>query len=98
MAPENSPPPTAPPLYGAELPPAIAIGIPTAAPPSNYHFMDNRQAPPPAVQVRGGVPGPWSTGLCDCFSDVPNCCITWWCPCITFGQIAEIVDRGSTCK
>nr|POF26946.1 protein plant cadmium resistance 2 [Quercus suber] len=23
-------------------------------------------------------------------------CITYWCPCITFGQIAEIVDRGTT--
>lgn len=25
-------------------------------------------------------------------------CTTFWCPCITFGQIAEIVDKGSTCK
>ena len=25
-------------------------------------------------------------------------CITCLCPCITFGQIAEIIDRGSTCK
>ncbi|KAF5940209.1 hypothetical protein HYC85_021376 [Camellia sinensis] len=25
-------------------------------------------------------------------------CLTCWCPCITFGRIAEIVDRGSTCK
>ncbi|KAA8532536.1 hypothetical protein F0562_032648 [Nyssa sinensis] len=23
-------------------------------------------------------------------------CITLWCPCITFGRIAEIVDKGST--
>ncbi|KAJ1701400.1 hypothetical protein LUZ63_001179 [Rhynchospora breviuscula] len=38
----------------------------------------------------------WSTGLCDCFDDVNNCCLTFWCPCITFGQIAEIVDRGNT--
>ncbi|KAG8382725.1 hypothetical protein BUALT_Bualt05G0107200 [Buddleja alternifolia] len=52
--------------------------------------------PPPALQHHGGVSGSWSTGLCDCFSDVPNCCITFWCPCITFEQIAEIVDRGST--
>ena len=21
-----------------------------------------------------------------------------WCPCITFGRIAEIVDKGSSCK
>ncbi|KAK3002393.1 hypothetical protein RJ639_020873 [Escallonia herrerae] len=44
------------------------------------------------------VPSHWSTGLCDCSSDCSNCCITCWCPCITFGQIAEIVDKGSTCK
>ncbi|RDX99604.1 Protein PLANT CADMIUM RESISTANCE 2, partial [Mucuna pruriens] len=25
-------------------------------------------------------------------------CITCWCPCVTFGQVAEIVDKGSTCK
>ncbi|XP_020554301.1 protein PLANT CADMIUM RESISTANCE 2-like, partial [Sesamum indicum] len=52
--------------------------------------------PQPLPRANGGVPGPWSTGLCDCFSDVPNCCITYWCPCITFGQVAEIVDKGST--
>ncbi|CAA7033763.1 unnamed protein product [Microthlaspi erraticum] len=40
--------------------------------------------------------GEWSTGLCDCFEDVPNCCMTFWCPCVTFGEVAEIVDRGST--
>ncbi|XP_048441016.1 protein PLANT CADMIUM RESISTANCE 2-like isoform X1 [Pyrus x bretschneideri] len=38
---------------------------------------------------------PWSTGLFDCFSDPKNCCVTLWCPCITFGQIAETVDKGS---
>ncbi|XP_044420758.1 cell number regulator 2 [Triticum aestivum] len=38
----------------------------------------------------------WSTGLCDCFDDCGNCCITCLCPCITFGQVAEIIDRGST--
>ncbi|XP_074337444.1 protein PLANT CADMIUM RESISTANCE 2-like isoform X2 [Apium graveolens] len=38
----------------------------------------------------------WSSGLCGCFSDVPNCCLTFFCPCITFGRIAEIVDNGNT--
>ncbi|GLJ49713.1 hypothetical protein SUGI_1054920 [Cryptomeria japonica] len=36
----------------------------------------------------------WSTGLFDCAQDRSNCCLTCWCPCITFGQIAEIVDEG----
>lgn len=25
-------------------------------------------------------------------------CLTWWCPCIAFGQVAEILDKGTTCK
>lgn len=41
---------------------------------------------------------PWSTGLCHCFDDPANCLITCICPCITFGQIAEIVNKGSVCK
>ncbi|KAK9742481.1 hypothetical protein RND81_03G176000 [Saponaria officinalis] len=41
-------------------------------------------------------PGLWSTGLFDCFQDGPTCCLTFWCPCITFGQAAEIIDRGSS--
>ncbi|KAL1203596.1 Protein PLANT CADMIUM RESISTANCE 2 [Cardamine amara subsp. amara] len=40
--------------------------------------------------------GEWSTDFCHCSSDCSLCCITYWCPCVTFGQIAEIVDQGST--
>ncbi|XP_038987620.1 cell number regulator 10-like [Phoenix dactylifera] len=46
--------------------------------------------------VQSPVPVLWSTGLCDCMDDVGNCCLTFWCPCITFGRIAEIADRGTT--
>ncbi|GMI87617.1 PLANT CADMIUM RESISTANCE 2 [Hibiscus trionum] len=61
-----------------------ATGVPVGSTNQQYHMQQ------PAGKV------PWSTGLCDCGSDVSNCCITCWCPCITFGQIAEIVDQGST--
>ncbi|KAI3971075.1 hypothetical protein MKX01_024722 [Papaver californicum] len=39
---------------------------------------------------------PWSSGLCDCFSDFSNCCMTCWFPCFTFGQTSEIVDTGTS--
>ncbi|KAL3830967.1 hypothetical protein ACJIZ3_019769 [Penstemon smallii] len=82
-----SAPPSAPP----EPPPitVTATGIPV-----------NQSAPPPILSAAklGGThsPVPWSTGLCDCFDDVSICCLTCWCPCITFGRISEIIDRGST--
>ncbi|GKD06943.1 plant cadmium resistance 3-like protein [Tanacetum coccineum] len=77
-----------------------------SAPPQAY----NQPPPPPLVvpPYATGIPAQyvsprpinvkWSSSLCACCSDVPNCCLTCWCPCITFGQIAEIVDKGNTCK
>ncbi|BAF14911.1 Os04g0461600, partial [Oryza sativa Japonica Group] len=38
----------------------------------------------------------WSSGLCDCYDDVGGCCLTFFCPCVAFGRIAEIVDQGAT--
>ncbi|XP_044983863.1 protein PLANT CADMIUM RESISTANCE 11-like [Hordeum vulgare subsp. vulgare] len=42
----------------------------------------------------------WSSGLCACTHDVRSCCLTLFCPCVVFGRIAEIVDKGATscCK
>ncbi|KAJ7952865.1 Plant cadmium resistance 2 [Quillaja saponaria] len=37
----------------------------------------------------------WSTQLCHCCDDPGNCFVTCFCPCITFGQIAEIVNKGA---
>ncbi|XP_011078432.2 protein PLANT CADMIUM RESISTANCE 2-like [Sesamum indicum] len=59
----------------------------------------NLQSFPPALhapKLGPHSPVPWSTGLCDCCDNISVCCLTCWCPCITFGRIAEIVDRGST--
>ncbi|KAH7516307.1 hypothetical protein FEM48_Zijuj10G0121300 [Ziziphus jujuba var. spinosa] len=73
-----------------------ATGIPVMS--SDPYVSAHSSQPPPQLPHH---PHPktrvrWSTGLCDCFSDVKTCCITCWCPCVTFGQISEIVDQGST--
>ncbi|XP_059435043.1 cell number regulator 2-like [Corylus avellana] len=39
---------------------------------------------------------PWSSELWDCFPDLRSCFVTFWCPCITFRQISEIVDKGAS--
>uniref|UniRef100_A0ACD5UI43 Uncharacterized protein n=1 Tax=Avena sativa TaxID=4498 RepID=A0ACD5UI43_AVESA len=63
---------------------------------------DLKPTPPPAAATapchqRPPAPvTPWSTGLFDCLDDKKNCVVTCLCPCITFGQVAEIVDRGAT--
>ncbi|CAN6907512.1 unnamed protein product [Brassica oleracea] len=50
------------------------------------------------MEVKGKpqAEGEWSTGFCDSCSDCSSCCMTCWCPCVTVGRIAEIVDKGST--
>ncbi|KAL6543843.1 Protein CADMIUM RESISTANCE 2 [Orobanche gracilis] len=72
-------------------PSALATGIPVS---SSSEFYSDR--PEPRARVAAKPQVRWSTGLCNCSSDLRNCCITCWCPCITFGQIAEIVDKGSS--
>ncbi|XP_076952300.1 cell number regulator 10-like isoform X2 [Bidens hawaiensis] len=62
-----------------------------AAPPSNYE--DDLPAP---VDLEFDTQAQWSSGLSNCCSNVPLCCITCWCPCVTFGRIAEAVDDGKT--
>lgn len=38
----------------------------------------------------------WKTGLFDCMEDPTNALVTACFPCLTFGQIAELVDSGQT--
>uniref|UniRef100_A0A7N0ULZ3 Uncharacterized protein n=1 Tax=Kalanchoe fedtschenkoi TaxID=63787 RepID=A0A7N0ULZ3_KALFE len=61
----------------------------------------NKEVPPGThghggPNVRSYSPLPWSSGLFDCFSDIGTCCLTCWCPCVTFGRIAEMADRGAS--
>ncbi|KAL9691454.1 hypothetical protein QQ045_011878 [Rhodiola kirilowii] len=71
-----------------ELEPTAA-GWQNAAPASQYPA-------PKYVATSLGVP--WSTGLFDCHEDEPNAVMTAFLPCLTFGQIAEVMDQGEmTC-
>ncbi|XVE85451.1 hypothetical protein DITRI_Ditri17bG0092100 [Diplodiscus trichospermus] len=123
---------------------AATTGIPVSS--SNQYYTESSHEKT-RLQTKTRVP--WSSGLCDCFSDWRNCkfiyfsltkfccsggaciqaflgrigskirnsqdfyslivlcfllfvfvfpsgCMTCWCPCVTFGQIAEIVDKGSS--
>ncbi|KAF3320677.1 cell number regulator 1-like protein [Carex littledalei] len=77
-------------MYPAPAPPPQAYqfkGVPASVPPENSHTMYQ-----PSSLARLSQ---WSTGLCHCMDDPGNFVITCICPCITFGQIAEIVDKGS---
>uniref|UniRef100_A0A0E0K5J7 Cell number regulator 1 n=1 Tax=Oryza punctata TaxID=4537 RepID=A0A0E0K5J7_ORYPU len=62
---------------------------PTAPPPATY------QLPTMNTPRTGGGLTRWSTGLFHCMDDPGNCLITCVCPCITFGQVADIVDKGT---
>jgi len=71
------------------------VGVPAY---DAYNNTNNYPQMPqiPQQQQRLEHPSAWTAGLCGCGDDCSSCCLTCWCPCITFGQIAEIVDSGST--
>ncbi|XP_055872378.1 placenta-specific gene 8 protein-like [Biomphalaria glabrata] len=37
----------------------------------------------------------WSSGLCDCFTDMGSCCLAWCCPCCLQCGLAQ--DMGESC-
>ncbi|XP_027920880.1 cell number regulator 2-like [Vigna unguiculata] len=72
--------------------------VPVVAPPTYGRPHIPSYAPP---YISNSVRGPmirtqrWSTGLCRCLDDPGNCLVTCFCPCVTFGLIAEIIDKGN---
>ncbi|KAF8022508.1 hypothetical protein BT93_F0122 [Corymbia citriodora subsp. variegata] len=79
-------------------PPPMAFPPEASAPPVHMGYPGPPQANvgTPVHNVIGTNAGVWTTGLFGCFNDLSNCLITCFCPCITFGQDAEIIDRGRT--
>ncbi|XP_004301064.1 PREDICTED: protein PLANT CADMIUM RESISTANCE 6-like [Fragaria vesca subsp. vesca] len=71
-------------------PPAPAQGVPMQGPygPQGTPMTMNMMNP---IGTEG-----WKTGLFDCMDDPNNALITLFVPCLTFGQIAEVVDNGTT--
>ncbi|EQC37827.1 hypothetical protein SDRG_04851 [Saprolegnia diclina VS20] len=48
------------------------------------------------VDANNLVVGQWKAGICGCFTDViPNCCMAYWCPCVSLAQIVHRIGLGS---
>ncbi|KAM4107884.1 hypothetical protein ACB094_03G001400 [Castanea mollissima] len=62
----------------------------------NPNESNTKSTPQAPVSYTSPPEEQWSTGICDCFKDMTSCWVTCWCPCITFGRTAEIVDQGRT--
>ncbi|EQC25046.1 hypothetical protein SDRG_17067, partial [Saprolegnia diclina VS20] len=42
------------------------------------------------------VLGEWTVGIFGCFTDViPNCCMAFWCPCVSLAQIVHRIGLGA---
>ncbi|MCL7043912.1 hypothetical protein MKW94_005391 [Papaver nudicaule] len=77
-------------------PPQPATGVPVDESQFQKTPISFQNPPQPRPQLRSQPLVAWSTGLCGCFDDCSNCWLTCCCPCITFGQVSEILDRGSS--
>ncbi|KAK1288714.1 Cell number regulator 1 [Acorus calamus] len=87
--------PSAPHEYGKYGAGASPVPTPPAGIQQPYYAAPPYVAPTSRGGSRNVLPGQWSTGLCHCCDEPSNCLITTFCPCVTFGQIAEILNRGS---
>ncbi|CAN6446022.1 unnamed protein product [Victoria cruziana] len=50
----------------------------------------------PDLQKPAPQHGVWTTGIFGCMEDPLNVVVALFFPCITFGQVAEILDKGQT--
>ncbi|MQM09550.1 hypothetical protein Taro_042422 [Colocasia esculenta] len=85
--------PYPPAQQAAPYPPPSPYPPPAQFPPAEPQPKEYQ--PSPFVQ-HANIGVPWSTGLFDCHLDQTNATMTAFFPCVTFGQIAEILDNGQT--
>ncbi|KAL0743481.1 hypothetical protein Bca4012_084994 [Brassica carinata] len=71
---------------------------PNQAPPQGYgnNTADIQPNIPTGIPVNNQTQNRWNSDLFDCMNDNENAVTTCIVPCVTFGQIAEIVDEGAT--
>ncbi|KAK9130905.1 hypothetical protein Sjap_011392 [Stephania japonica] len=71
-------------------PPRSSPATPAAASMANSTVYTNQ-----ALEISvSSIGEPWTSGLFDCHEDQTNAVMTAFLPCVTFGQIAEVLDEG----
>ncbi|KAJ6264989.1 hypothetical protein Dda_1144 [Drechslerella dactyloides] len=63
-----------------------------AAPNPSFSQQPTPQPPPDMAKGHAGAahaggPQAWQYDMCGCFGDMGKCCMTCWCPCITYSKI-----------
>ncbi|KAL5826077.1 hypothetical protein ACOSQ4_017874 [Xanthoceras sorbifolium] len=66
-----------------------AIGVPQQGPRSPLQVINNTTSNNKPML-------PWTTGLFDCMDNPTNALVTAIFPCVTFGQIADVLENGNT--
>ena len=90
----GTPPPTIPPSAPHESQ-AIATGVPVNSSSGEYStYSGNTRPAPPRVplQILPKTRGPWSTGLCDCFSDPSNCKFSFFFLTSCYREMRRLLD------
>ncbi|CAK4075808.1 unnamed protein product [Aphanomyces euteiches] len=71
--------------------PQVETAVPVAVPYVVFEVAT------PQADPNGILEGQWKAGICDCCSDlVPNCCMAYWCPCVSLGQTMARVEASGT--
>lgn len=85
------------PSSNSHQPPPPSAAVNSAASSSDPQQSKSHLPSPPGRRQRMAQIGrPWSSAIYDCGLDRTNATMTALCPCVTFGQIAEMVDEGQT--